>query len=107
MENWTLLVVAAGGLFLAGLVIKTLVGLGLQYVGFVALAGYVLHRQSSGTVEFTAIDTLAGIAIAGGIAFAITLATTTLFFRKSGWKIVLFPLVGVGTTIAAVAAVVP
>lgn len=105
MENWVLILGAVVALILATTLLKTAVGLVIRYAIFVGLAGILYEAQTHGEVELISPEVLSELAIIGALSLVATLGIMAVLFRNSRFKLVLFPLVGFGTTFAAAAMV--
>ncbi|RFB03818.1 hypothetical protein [Parvularcula marina] len=104
-DGWVWIIAAAGALLLLLSVLKSVVGLALQYFIFVAMAGFIYAAQREEETRFLDAEVLGAIATIGGLAFAFSLGVMALLFRNSKFKTVLFPVVGFATTFAAAAMV--
>lgn len=104
MDQW--IVVAAIviiGLMLVSL-LKTIIGNLIRYLLFVGMA-VAMFKWANPEVEgfefVRDIEVLQDLAVIGGIGFLATVAIMTLFFRKSRFAILLYPVIGFAATFAA------
>lgn len=102
MEQLTFWFVVVVVLFVAVSVIKTVLGLVLRYVLFVAAAVLVYQERFGTEIASWMTRTIATeIATVAGLAFAMTSVIGFFAFRNSRLRFVLLPAIGLAATLLA------
>ena len=90
------------GLFVAVVVLKSVIGLALRFALFVAVAALVLHRQQGvGASDLLDPDRLVTLLLSAAVGLVGTKLIAFALFRDSKLRFVLTPITGILVTAAA------
>lgn len=104
MEQWAILaVVVIAGLMVVSLM-QTLISQAARYVLFVGMGAAIWkweHPDTEGFVFLQDMQIFQNLAIVGALGFIATFIVMTALFRKSRFRILLYPVLGFFLTFAA------
>ena len=90
------------GLFVAVLILKSVLGLAVRFALFVAVAAFILHRQQGVDVgDLFDADRLVTLLMSAAVGLVGTKLLAFALFRDSKLRFVLTPITGILVTAAA------